>query len=65
MRLTEAVGGEEGGHLEDAEVVVALGELGGGGIVDDEGDFGMELEGGGGDGGGDGAFDGFGDGGRF
>ena len=59
----EAVGGEEGGHLEDAEVVVALGELGGGGIVDDEGDFGMELEGGSGDGGGYRAFDGFGDGG--
>jgi hypothetical protein len=65
MRLTEAVGSEEGGHLEDAEVVVALGELGGGGIVDDEGDFGMELEGGGRDGGSDGAFDGFGDGGGF
>src|SRR4029077_3296958 len=62
-RSQEAVRGEEGGHLEDAEVVVALGELGGGGIVDDEGDFGMELEGGSGDGGGYWAFDGFGDGG--
>ena len=46
-------------------VVIALGELGGGGIVDDEGDVGMELQRGGGDRGGDGAFDGFGDGGGF
>jgi hypothetical protein len=59
----EAIGGQEGGHFEDAQIVVALGELGGSGIVDDKGYIGMQLQGGSGNGGGDGAFDGFGDGG--
>ena len=63
MELGEAIGGQQGGHFEDAEIVVALGELGGGGIIDDKGYVGMELQGGSRDGGGDGAFDGFGDGG--
>jgi hypothetical protein len=62
LELGEAIGGQEGGHFEYAVIVVALGELRGGGIVDDEGDVGMKLQGGGGDGGGDGSFDGFGDG---
>src|SRR5712691_10328819 len=43
-------------------VVVALGELRGGCIVDDEGDLGMELKGRGGDRGSDRAFDRFRDG---
>src|SRR5262245_19020601 len=60
--LGEAVRGEEGGHFEDAVVVVALSELGGGRFVEKKRHVGMELQGGGGDGAGDGAFDGFGDG---
>src|SRR5437773_794387 len=59
----EPVRGEESSHLEDAVVIVALGELRCRGLVENERHIRMELQGRRGDGAGDGAFDGFGDGG--
>src|SRR5450631_147426 len=58
----EAVGSQDGGHFQDAAVVVVVFELGAGLLIDDEGYVGMVLQGGGGDAGGDWAFDGLGDG---
>ena len=51
-----------GGELGDVLVVVGALELGGGGLVDDDGGVGVHLECGGGAGGGDGALDHGGDG---
>src|SRR6266699_1431795 len=59
----EPVRGEESSHLEDAAVIVALGELRCRGLVENERHIRMELQGRRGDGAGDGAFDGLGDGG--
>ena len=59
----EPVRGEESSHLEDAVVIVALGELRCRGLVENERHIRMELQGRRGDGAGDRAFDGFGDGG--
>src|SRR5580700_222839 len=61
----QAVGGQDGGHLQDAGVIVVVLELGAGLLVDDKGYIRVKLQRGGGDGGGDGAFDGLGDGGGF
>src|SRR5882762_4283398 len=60
--LRETIGSQESGHFEDAVIVVALSELRGSGIVDDESHVRMELKGGGGDRGRDRAFDGLRDG---
>src|SRR5260370_36025011 len=59
------IGSKESGHFKDAVIVIALAELRGRGIVDDESHVGMELKGGSGNRGGDGAFDGLRNGGRL
>src|SRR6267143_5006267 len=62
LDLRETIRGQQSGHFEDALIVVALSELRGRGIVDDESHVGMELQCGGGDRGGDRPFDGLRDG---
>src|SRR5712691_5123700 len=62
LDLGETIGSQQSGHFEDAMIVVTLGELRGGVVVDDEGHVGVELKSGSGDSGGDWSFDGLGDG---
>jgi hypothetical protein len=62
LRWLEAIGGQDGGHFQDAAVVVVMLQLGSGLLVDNESYVGVELQGGCRDAGGDWAFDGLCDG---